>query len=123
MGLAACAGQSASAWLTYQRNGGFAGADDRLSIASDGAASLSHKGQIYSFTVAADQIQRIQQALDAADFAHLPTESLPDNMCCDLFEYRVTYMGRTVHAMDTAIPQSLQMVLDLLNEIVDSKGV
>lgn len=122
--LAACAipNGSSSALVSYQRSGGIAGADDKLLIAPDGTATLTRKGQQFTFALDVTTVQQIEEMLDKASFTQLPSQMLPGNTCCDLFAYEITYKNHTVRTMDTAVPESLQPALDLLNGIVESNG-
>ena len=41
----------------------------------------------------------------------------------DLFQYELTFQGRTVRAVDTAVPDALQPAIELLNQVVEGAPV
>lgn len=120
--LVGCAATPETSLLEYQRTGGIAGLDDRLVIDSAGKATLTRKGQEASFTVSADELKAIQDELEKVNFSGLEAEYLPVNPGADLFDYRLTYGGQTVHLVDTAVPEAVMPVLDLLNQLMEAKS-
>ena len=121
--LAGCTGATSSGMLIeYCRSGGFAGLDDRLVINVNGQATLTRKAEHYEFVLDGDTMNQLLTLLDNAEFSKLRGEYLPPRKGSDLFEYVVTYKGHTVRTMDTAVPQSLQPILESLNQIVESGG-
>jgi len=121
--LIGCAGTASSGVLVdYRRSGGFAGLDDHLIIDSSGQATLTRQTQRYEFALDSDTVDRLVALLDSVGFSKLCGEHLPSHQGSDLFEYVVTYEGQTVRTMDIAVPESLQPVLELLNQIVESGG-
>jgi hypothetical protein len=106
--------------IEYQRSGGFLGLDDHLTIAADGTASLARGNQYHKFELDQQTLQLIRQQLEQVEFSKLNLKYIPDNTCCDLIEYTLTYREHTVVTMDTAVPEGLQPILDLLNQIIDS---
>jgi hypothetical protein len=66
-------------------------------------------------------VQQLVAALEKARFAGLKGEYSARG--ADLFTYRISYGGHTVTAMDSAVPDALEPVLRMLNEIVDGSGV
>ena len=67
-------------------------------------------------------MDRLVSVLNNAEFTKLRSEYLPSRKGSDLMEYIVTYKDHQVRAMDTAVPDSLWPVLELLNQIVESGG-
>lgn len=121
--LASCTGTSSSGILVeYRRSGGFAGLDDRLVIQVNGQATLTRKAEHYEFILDRDTMNQLQTLFDDAEFSKLRREYLPSRQGSDLFEYVVTYKGHTVRTMDTAVPEALWPVLELLNQIIESGG-
>jgi len=106
--------------ITYRRSGGIAGVNDELVIYSNHQAILVRRTGRAEFTLDADQVARLVQQFEEANFVSLDREYLPQNTCCDLYEYVVTYEGHTVRTMDTAIPEPLEPLLRTLNEIIQS---
>jgi hypothetical protein len=121
--LAGCTGTTSSSTLVeYRRSGGFAGLDDRLVIEVNDQATLTRKTEHYEFVLDRDTINELQTLLDNAEFSKLGKEYLPSHQGSDLFEYVVSYKGHTVRTMDTAVPEALWPVLELLNQIIESGG-
>ena len=121
--LASCMGTTSSGILVeYRRSGGFAGLDDRLIIQVNGQATLTRKAEHYEFVLDRDTMNQLQALFDDAEFSKLRREYLPSRQGSDLFEYVVTYKGHTVQTMDTAVPEALWPVLELLNQIIESGG-
>ena len=121
--LAGCTGTTSSGTLIeYRRSGGFAGLDDCLVINVNGETTLSRKAEHCEFALDSDTMKHLQTLFDNADFSKLRREYLPPRQGSDLFEYVVTYKGHTVRTMDTAVPESLQPILESLNQIVENGG-
>lgn len=121
--LAGCtANPAATTLLEYQRTGGIAGLDDRLVIDSAGKAALTRKDQEFSFTLSADELKAIEDGLAAVKFSQLEEEYLPANQGADLFDYQLTYGGYTVHLVDTAVPEGMLPVLELLNQLMEANS-
>ena len=108
----------ATALVEYHRSGGIAGRTDLLVVRSDGTARLSRRGTAVDFTVSSDTLQQLRALLAAVDFAHLRAEYLPTRPGADLYEYVVIHEGRQVRTMDTAVPDALQPLLQLLSGLV-----
>ncbi len=120
--LAGCARPTASGPLVeYRRTGGIAGFDDKLTIMADGSAEVSQRGKTAQFTLDAATAERLTSLFEKGGFASLRGEYLPSSNCCDLFDYQVTYRGKQVHTMDTAVPEQLRPILDELNRIVQER--
>ncbi len=122
LGLAGCGPKGPSELVNYRRTGGIAGLDDRLTIDVDGNAQLSQRSGTTAFTIGPGPLKQMMLLFDRSGFAKLKPEYLPADKCCDLFDYRVTYKGQTVHTMDTAIPTGLQPILDVLNRFIEEHG-
>lgn len=120
--LVGCATNPATNLFEYQRSGGIAGLDDRLVIDSAGKATLTRKGEETSFTLNADVIKALTDELEAVNFSQLDAEYLPGQAGADLFDYRLTYGGHTVHAVDTAVPEGMLPVLELLNQLIEANS-
>lgn len=108
--------------IEYHRTGGIAGFDDRLVIGADGAGQITQRSGSATFTLDRDALSRLTAALDQGGFGRLGKEYLPANTCCDLMEYTVTYQGRSVRTMDTAVPEALQPILAELNQLLSDLG-
>ncbi len=104
--------------VDYRRVGGFAGLDDHLIIETDGKAMLTQRVERFEFSLERDTIARLQALLDEAAFSKLHSEYLPSQSGADFIEYTLTYQGRTVRAVDTAVPEALQLVIAFLNQVI-----
>ena len=121
--LAACASASSSSpdvLIEYRRTGGFAGFDDHLVIYKDGNAILTRQEQQSEFSISPDTLLHLEDLFSQADFSDLRSEYTPDRQVADVFEYVISYQGKRVRAMDTAIPPELFPLIQALNQIVDT---
>ena len=118
--VTSCIGAISNGSIVYHRTGGFTGLDDRLTIDANLKATVVRKTGRQEFVLEQGIGNRLEQQLNQAQFTQLKKEYMPPTTCCDLFEYTITYMGHTVRTMDTAVPESLQPVLDTLNEIIET---
>src|SRR5204862_2840061 len=99
---------------TYSITGGLAGLTERLSIQPDGTADFDSTLKHVSYTVAQAQLMRLAAALDQADFPSL--SSVYGFATPDGFEYRVTYVGRSVLIFDSSEPARPKPALAILNQ-------
>lgn len=106
--------------IEYHRTGGFIGLDDSLIIYRDGNVSLQRKANATEFKLDDDTISHLETMLNDSDFTELEKEYLPSRKGGDLIEYKITYNGYTIRMMDTVIPDVLQPILELLNQIVEN---
>lgn len=125
--LASCAAPErdkspASMLVEYRRTGGIAGLDDHLQVDATGKATLTRRSVRSEFTIEPETLRQLRERLDKAGFPRMWPEYLPSGKGRDLFTYVITYQGRTVRTMDTAVPEALRPVLELLNELVGKGG-
>jgi hypothetical protein len=120
--LMGCSANPETTLLEYQRTGGIAGIDDRLVIDSTGKAALTRKDQEFSFSLSADELKALQNELVAANFGQLADDYTPGQPGADLFDYRLTYDGHTVHMVDTAVPEAMQPILDMLYQLIEANS-
>lgn len=117
-------GPARQVWLEYERSGGIAGFQDRLTIYADGQAVLNRKGVQTAFRLTTEEMEQLKGALAAADFANLNESYLPADPCCDRFTYIIRSYGatggepHTVTTMDGTVPPQLTPVLEALNHLV-----
>ncbi len=105
--------------LAFKRIGGFAGYNDRLVLYPDGKVVIVRKNGECRQDISPAVRQNLVSHLKKNQSTEPTQEFLPENTCCDLIEYTLKYDGITIRTMDTAIPQFLQPVLNILNKIVD----
>lgn len=108
--------------IEYHRSGGFAGLDERLAVTPDGKATLTRGGRTLTFDLTPEALRDLQRIFEEAAFPTLRSRYLPDRKGNDLFEYVITCRGHTVRTMDTAVPESLQPVIQALNQLVARQG-
>jgi hypothetical protein len=117
-GAAATAGPAAGALVSYRRQGGIAGLDDRLTVRPDGAYEISRRvGTPRTGRLAPADLARLRQALDGSHFADIPAV-VPGSPIADGFTYDVGYGGHRVLAADGGIPAALAPVLGVLDDIM-----
>jgi len=120
--LSACTLNSSNKFLEYNRSGGFSGFDDLLVIDSSGNATLTRKENKFEFIVSSEKISAIKSDLEAIKFTELKKEYLPDSQGADLIDYRLTFNGHTVHTQDTAVPEDLWLILEEINQLIESNS-
>ena len=119
--LVSCGGgKKSEMFVEYHRTGGFVGLDDHLTIDKEGNAILERKDTKTEFKLDSDTISRLETLFNDAEFTKLKKEYLPSRQGGDLIEYKITYSGHTIRMMDTAIPETLQPILESLNQIVEN---
>jgi hypothetical protein len=110
--------------VSYHRSGGFAGTDDTWTITADGA--VSHQGPAagtpQQLTTA--HMAELTAAIYAANFLTLEDSYVPQDTCCDRYQYEITVMigghsktVRTIDASPTA-PAELTQLVETLNRLV-----
>jgi hypothetical protein len=104
--------------VSYRRQGGIAGFDDRLTVQSSGAYEVSRRGGTPTpGRLSADELAGLRRALDASGFAGLPAVN-PGPVIADGFTYVVGYAGHEVVTEDGGVPAALTPVLTMLTDIV-----
>lgn len=117
-------GPAGQVWLEYERSGGFAGFQDRLTIYADGRAVLNRKGLVTTFQLTPQEMERIKGQFTTANFMGLNENYLPADVCCDRFTYVIRYADpaggkpHSVTTMDGAVPPELAPILEALNNLV-----
>jgi hypothetical protein len=104
--------------VDYYRTGGFAGFNDRLVVFDNGVAVISGKKVNYEIDLNRSDLDRISQVFNASQFSMLEGNYSARHGSVDLIQYTVSYHGKTITAEDTAIPPSLQSIIDELNRVL-----
>ena len=104
--------------VDYHRTGGLAGFDDRLVIFDNGVAVISSRTVNREIELNKTAIERIVTLFNQSQFPMLEGNYSARHGSVDLIKYTISYDNRTVNAGDTAIPPSLQPVIDELNRIL-----
>jgi hypothetical protein len=110
--------QAPAVLVDYYRTGGLAGFDDRLVIFDNGVAVVSSKTVNQEIEINKTDINRIVTRLNQSQFSTLEGNYSARHGSVDLIKYTISYHSKTVNAEDSAIPPSLQPVIDELNRIL-----
>jgi hypothetical protein len=105
--------------VDYHRTGGIAGLDDRIVIFDNGVAVISQKTASTDIMLNQSDLVRITRIFDEAQFSLLQGNYTARRGAADYFRYTISYHGRTVMAEDSAVPPSLQPVIDEMNRIIN----
>ncbi|MDP2796924.1 MAG: hypothetical protein Q8N94_05355 [Methanoregula sp.] len=106
-------------FVDYQRAGGIAGSEDRLVIFDNGIAVISRKTVSTEIALNQTNLERITGIFNEAQFSMLQGNYTARRGTVDYFRYTISYHGKTVIAEDSAIPPSLQAVIDEMNRIIN----
>ncbi len=103
--------------VDYQRAGGIAGLDDRVVIFDNGVAVISRKTVSTEIVLNQSDLERVSRILKDAQFSMLQGNYSARRGAADYFRYIISYHNKTVIAEDSAIPPSLQPVIEEMNRI------
>lgn len=104
--------------VDYYRSGGFAGFNDRLVIFDNGVAVISGRNVNYEIELNQSVIDRINDIFNESQFSMLEGNYSARHGSADLIKYTISYHSKTVIAEDSAIPPTLQPVIDELNRVL-----
>src|SRR5208337_330400 len=104
--------------LDYHRVGGIAGLDDRLVIFDNGAAVFSSRTLSRELLLNQTDLNRISALFSEAQYSMLEGNYTSWQGGADFIHYTVMYHGKTVNTEDSAVPPSLQPILDEMNRII-----
>jgi hypothetical protein len=107
-------------FVEYHRTGGIAGLDDRLVVFDNGVAVISGKTISREIFLNQTDLERITRIFNEAQFSKLQGNFTARPGGADYFRYTISYHGKTVITEDSAIPPSLQPVIDELERIIRS---
>jgi hypothetical protein len=115
-------GPSAAPLVSYGRQGGIGGNDDRLTVAPDGAYEITRRGvRPARGTLPAADLAALRGTLERSRFADIPSVN-NGGVMADGFTYSVEYGGHTVVAEDGGVPDALRPVLAALDRIFTRYG-
>lgn len=119
-GMAGCTSTDTSSPVVveYHRTGGFAGFNDTVVVYENGTAEVSRHGDLSEVALDADDIQRIQSMTTSDAFLSLQDEYVPAQQGYDLFSYEVKAGGKTVRAVDGAVPEALTGIIAEMDAII-----
>lgn len=107
-------------FVDYQRSGGIAGINDRLVIFDNGVGLISSRTMSREILINKSELEQLSLLFGAAQFPALEGNYTSRRGGADLFQYSITYQGKTVNTEETAVPDSLEPVLAKLNSILDA---
>jgi hypothetical protein len=108
--------------VSYGRQGGIGGSDDRLTVAPDGTYEITRRGvRPARGTLPAADLADLRGALERSGFADIPSVN-SGGVMADGFTYYVEYGGHTVVAEDGGVPDALRPVLTALDRIFTRYG-
>ncbi len=102
-------------FVDYHRTGGIAGLDDRIVIFDNGVAVISQKTASTDIVLNQSDLERISGIFDKAQFSMLQGNYTARRGAADYFRYTISYGKKTVIAEDSAVPPSLQPVINEMN--------
>jgi len=105
-------------FVDYHRTGGIAGLDDRLVIFDNGVAVISSKTISREIALNQTDLDRITGIFTEAQFSMLSGNYTARRGGADYIKYTISYHSKTVVTEDSAIPPSLQPVINELNRIL-----
>lgn len=105
--------------VDYQRAGGIAGLEDRLVIFDNGVTVISRKTVSTEIVLNQSDLERVSRIFNGAQFSMLQGNYSARRGTADYFRYSISYHNKTVIVEDSAIPPSLQPVIDEMNRITN----
>jgi hypothetical protein len=107
-------------FVDYQRSGGIAGVNDRLVIFDNGVGLVSSRTASREILFNQSDLEGISAVFEAAQFSALEGNFTSLRGGADLMQYSIRYQGRRVNTEDTAIPPSLEPVIQEMDRIVST---
>jgi len=107
-------------FVDYQRTGGIAGLDDRLVIFDNGVAVISRKTASTEIALNQSDLDRITGIFNEAQYSLFEGNYTARHGSADYFRYTINYHSKKVIAEDSAVPPSLQPVIDEMNRIISA---
>lgn len=111
-----------SIMLDYHRSGGIAGLDDRLVIFDNGAAVFSSRTINRELFLNQTDLDRITALFSEAQYSLLEENYTSRRDGADFIHYTITYHGKTVNTEDSAVPPSLQLILDEMDRMISEES-
>ncbi|HSQ93597.1 MAG TPA: hypothetical protein VLL74_04825 [Methanoregula sp.] len=107
-------------FVDYQRSGGIAGVNDRLVIFDNGVTLVSSRTTSRELLLNESDLEQIAAVFDAAQFPALEGNYTSSRGGADLFQYSISYRGKTVNTEDTAVPAALEPVIKEMNRVLSA---
>jgi hypothetical protein len=112
-----------SVFVHYERYGGLAGFEDKLTIYENRTATVTTRAGEKTFTITPSEKADLVSLFDSSGFDSVNQGDLPDTLGieADYFEYVIEFRGHKIEAPELAIPESVHPVIDALNEMVGNE--
>jgi hypothetical protein len=112
--------EASGALVTFQRQGGLAGVNDRLVIQPDGQYVITNRdGARKQGTLNAAELAAVRAALEG--FASIPSDNAGSGVM-DGYDYQIRSGARTVNATDGDLPPALSRLIGELNQLLSRYG-
>ncbi|RMD79225.1 MAG: hypothetical protein D6823_04900 [Chloroflexi bacterium] len=118
--VAACSSVSPShKLLVFERSGGLAGFEDRLTVDLEtGNVRLQRGETVTTATLSTAQRNRLQTIIAALDGERLATTPVPTSPCCDRLNYLIQIDTVVIRFTDVNAPTECRPLLEVLNTII-----
>jgi hypothetical protein len=107
-------------FVDYQRTGGIAGINDRVVIFDNGITLVSSRATSREILLNQSNLEHLSAVFDDAGFSRLEGNYTSRRGGADFLQYSISYRGKTVNTEDTAIPPSLEPVIEEMNHILNT---
>ena len=108
--------------VDYFRSGGPSGASDRLVIFDNGAALVVTRNASRNINLNSTEMERIASAFEQAQFSDL-SENYPSHYGrSGLYQYSVSYQGKTMTMDENAYPAEIKPLIDEFDQIIGETG-
>ncbi len=106
--------------VDYKRTGGFAGFDDHLTVYENGAAVVTTKNGGYRSTLSSKELNNLIALFESSGFKSVNQIDLPMIKVSgnDFFFYSIEFRGHKIEAIEYAFPDTLDPVIQGLNNLV-----
>ncbi len=94
------------------------GYEEKLVLFENRRATLTRSDGEVFFAVEQAIFDEVNQQLQQIDFSSLQPEYHPEDTCCNLSEFKVIYHGQEVRMTETAVPEQLQALVNVLTGLV-----
>jgi hypothetical protein len=106
--------------VDYKRTGGFAGFDDHLTVYENGAVVVTTKNGGNRNTLTTKELNDLKALFESSGFNSVNQQDLPMVKVSgnDFFFYSIEFRGHKIEAIEYAFPESLNPVIERLNNLV-----
>ncbi len=94
------------------------GYEEKLVVYENRRATLTRSDGEVFFAVEPAIFGKVNQELQLLDFSALQPEYRPEDMCCNLSEFKLVYQGQEVRMTETAVPNDLKALVDQMTGLI-----